>query len=286
MSQIDCRPVVVGTRVWCALPYLGAGIVYAVHGEAAPETVAFVFDKAGVKGGAAKYDIVFENGAVSHHLSEAILRGTQWRIYDTVATADEIAAALAASAITRARAEANEAAGKAAFAAEVARLQADQAFGHLEQGDDRYSGKLAAKNIRAELRRAFKGVKFSVRMAHYGSISIAWEDGPTASAVEGVANKYQAGSFNGMEDIYEYSASAWNEVFGGAKYINTGRAYSPAMVTKAIDQVFRENDDALEGVPVPTVAEYESGQTWNVWPGQLGDNLQRMIGRVLQDLAG
>ena len=120
MSQIDFRPVVVGTRVWCALPYLGDGIVYAVHGEAAPETVAFVFDKAGVKGGAAKYDIVFENGAVSHSLSEAILRGIQWRIYDTVATADEIAAALAASTIARVRAEANEALAQARKAFEAA----------------------------------------------------------------------------------------------------------------------------------------------------------------------
>jgi hypothetical protein len=32
------------------------------------------------------------------------------------------------------------------------------------------SGKLAAANMRAELRRVFPEVKFSVRKSHYGSV--------------------------------------------------------------------------------------------------------------------
>lgn len=37
-----------------------------------------------------------------------------------------------------------------------------------------------------------------------------------------VAFKYEAGHFNGMEDIYEYSRTPWSEVFGSVKFIFVG----------------------------------------------------------------
>ena len=58
-------------------------------------------------------------------------------------------------------------------------LKADPAYAHLEQGSDEHSGKLAAANIRRELKKAYPGIKFSVRKEHYGSVNIFY---PKASS--------------------------------------------------------------------------------------------------------
>lgn len=62
----------------------------------------------------------------------------------------------------------------------------------------------AAKMIRQELKQAFPTVKFSVR-SDYSSVNISWTDGVPSDLVKKIADKYQYGHFNGMEDIYEVS---------------------------------------------------------------------------------
>ena len=81
----------VGTRVSYALPYCGQGVIVAIHGAQLPESVQTMLGGAGVRGGNAHFDVVFENGSVSHKLPEAIVRGIQWTIYDEQASAEEIA---------------------------------------------------------------------------------------------------------------------------------------------------------------------------------------------------
>ncbi len=64
-----------------------------------------------------------------------------------------------------------------------------------------------ANLIRSDLKKAFPGVKFRVTSKNYtggNSARVEWFDGPTVAAVEPIAEKYKAGDFNGMEDIYEY----------------------------------------------------------------------------------
>lgn len=286
MNKIDNRPIVVGLRVECALRYCGAGIVFDVHGESTPESIKVAFDGVGVQGGSARYDVVFANGSISYQVPESILRGLQWKLSEDVASADDIAAALSHSAIVNAQAEAAEQERQGARAAVIAKYTTDPAYKHLTQGDDRYSGKLAAKNIRAELRQMFKGVKFSVRIASYGSVGVRWEDGPTAAAVEEVTGKYQAGSFNGMEDIYEFDASAWNDIFGGAKYLEVARSYSASLIEKAITETFRQYAGNLEGVTVPRVEDYEDGRLWYVCVPGLNYNLQNLIFQTLGTMQG
>lgn len=66
----------------------------------------------------------------------------------------------------------------------------------------------AAKAIRAELKVAFKGVKFSVTSESYSmgdSVSVSWTNGPSRAEVDAITDKYQEGHFNGMIDSYEYS---------------------------------------------------------------------------------
>lgn len=88
----------------------------------------------------------------------------------------------------------------------------------------------AAKNLKKELSLAFPGIKFSVRSDRFSggnSIDISWDLGPTAKQVDAIADKYQRGSFNGMEDIYEYDSSAYGDavdaVLGRAKFVQTAR---------------------------------------------------------------
>lgn len=66
----------------------------------------------------------------------------------------------------------------------------------------------AAKLIKGELRKAFKGVKFSVRSrvgTVHDAIDVAWVDGPDAREVDAIVDKYQEGHFDGMTDSYDYS---------------------------------------------------------------------------------
>jgi hypothetical protein len=89
----------------------------------------------------------------------------------------------------------------------------------------------AAVNLRRELAEAFPGIRFTVRSdsgSMTNSVNIGWELGPTTDQVDAIANKYQEGNFNGMEDIYEYDrrpeADAAGTVLGHTKYVITSRS--------------------------------------------------------------
>lgn len=81
---------------------------------------------------------------------------------------------------------------------------------------------LAAKNLKIELAAAFPRVKFSVTSSSFSmgdSVDVRWTDGPTSDQVGPIADRYQQGSFDGMEDLYTYNTNAFHEVFGGSKYV-------------------------------------------------------------------
>ena len=138
------------------------------------------------------------------------------------AAPSEVSALVAGAEIKKTEKEVKEQEAAASRAARIEALKTDPAYSHLSQGEDSYSGKLAAKNIRVELKKAFPGVKFSVRKAHFGSIDIRFDYSLTdVQAVQEITGKYQRGSFNGMEDIYEDARPEWCAVFGGADYVHT-----------------------------------------------------------------
>lgn len=99
------------------------------------------------------------------------------------------------------------------------------------------SAKAGAANLRRHLKHAFPGVKFSVRSDTFSggdSIDIKWAMGPTVKEVEAIADRYQEGHFNGMEDIYENDReNVWPTLFGGAKYVNANREDGEAYNTIA-----------------------------------------------------
>lgn len=261
MSKIiDQKLVVVGTRVYTGLYSRGGGTVFAIHGEQLPETITTLLGGAMVSGGKARFDIVFDNGSLSHDLPECVLRGVQWKIFDEVVPAEEITKALAHAADTHAIKRGEELKTKEAYAKLLKHFKTEPKYAHLTQGDDCYSGKLAASNIRIELKRAFPGVKFSVRKNDYGSVGVNWVDGPTPSQVEVITNEYKGGRFDSMEDIYEFSKSPRVAVFGGSKYLSTSRSVSLELVQKAIDAIFEEFPGNFEGIAKPRAEDYKNGQ--------------------------
>jgi len=136
-----------------------------------------------------------------------------------------------------------------------------QAFPHLVAASEDSSSLItAAKNMRIELKAAFPGIKFTVKTSRYSggnSINVGWTDGPTNAQVDEIINRYDAGSFDGMTDCYNYRQDhAWVDAFGSAKYIFSNRDFSPELVQIAIDHVWKKFSPAAEKV---TVEDYRSG---------------------------
>lgn len=88
----------------------------------------------------------------------------------------------------------------------------------------------AAANIRMELKARFPGQKFSVTSESYAngcSVNVRWTGGPERGEVESIANKYQLGTFDGMQDMYiddnSARANAISRVLGEAKFVFCSR---------------------------------------------------------------
>jgi hypothetical protein len=90
----------------------------------------------------------------------------------------------------------------------------------------------AAKNMRAELKAAFPGIKFSIRSKSFAGgddVRVSWDLGPTRQEVAAITDKYEEGSFDSMNDLYSYDRSAMSAavsiVLGQAKYVLESRHY-------------------------------------------------------------
>ena len=169
---------------------------------------------------------------------------------------------LAQLAATVATVKANASAAKEQAAKAHAQALQDLAreYAHLKQykqGDKLQGVTLAAANVRILLKQAFPGVKFSVTCDKYSmgnSLRVSWTDGPDCAAVDAIVDKFSGGSFNSMEDIYEYSSSAFTELFGRAKYITTSRELGDATISAALVALFGDNG--------PSVQDYRNSKPW------------------------
>ena len=138
---------------------------------------------------------------------------------------------------------------------------------------------IAAKNIRIELKRAFPGIKFSVKSKSYSggdSITVTWIDGPTSAEVGEITCKYQAGSLDGMTDCYNYEHSMWKVSFGDAKYIFTDRDYSDDFLTEIIKNIACKWHDG----ELPTVNDFHKGNLLSICPSRHCDTWQDLIYRT------
>jgi len=133
------------------------------------------------------------------------------------------------------------------------------------QGKPQSNQAQAAQAIREELKANFKGIKFSVTSEGYSMgdhVNVSWQDGPTTDQVEAITGKYQAGHFNGMEDIYEYDKNPAN--VPQTKYLFCTRSMSEA--TKAVI-----SENMLQIIPGESweeqqARERETRKIWNRSP--------------------
>ncbi|MCN7673228.1 hypothetical protein MLZ33_25335, partial [Escherichia coli] len=242
----------------------GRAVITRVHDRSNKDSVIeLVGDGAIVSAGNAAFDLVYFSGARSKFVPECIIRGgLPWIVHTEVVT-QAVLENLKKAADDKERQDAEDKArADAAFALEKSRLQEAPEYKHLKKLADN-KGKCEAanvsSNIRAELKKAFPGVKFSVKKLSFDCVQISWTDGPTKNEVEAISDKYENGHFNGMEDIYEYNTSPFNVVYGGVKYVTTRRDYSDELVEKGIIQARIKFGSDL--VPETCNAEmYNSGE--------------------------
>lgn len=113
----------------------------------------------------------------------------------------------------------------------------------------------SSKLLKAELRKAFPGTKFSVRLSRgtaYGSAHVSWEDGPEASAVQLIADRYEGKAFNGMDDSTTYLTKVVDgpdgeQVESGLGYVMLHRSVSEdAKAAARQELMFGCREDVLE----------------------------------------
>lgn len=117
----------------------------------------------------------------------------------------------------------------------------------------------AAKNLKAELKKAFPLVAFSVKSESYSggsSVRVEWTDGCTTAQVKEIADKYQHGNFNSDEEIYDYDPSAYakavQEHLGSAKYVSTTRTISDEVKAQVRAELQRSHIHELESYELDT----------------------------------
>lgn len=256
MENIADKRIVPGTRVaWAS----GKGTVYSVYGAGEERWCPARKDRHCC---GSKVDVVFDGGAISRDVPETLIRSGEWQIFDEVLPADAIARALtvaACCAASKSAASVVQLAAFNAYNAEIGRLRSAPEYHHLTQGDDSYSGQLAARNIRASLRAAFPDVRFSVRRTPCGNIVVHWKDGPRCEHIEAIVMRYRAGRYNQVTGNYEYTRMPWVAVFGAAKYIHVVREESDELVLSAIDSLYKKHRGSLIGIVKPAVAAYKGG---------------------------
>lgn len=134
-------------------------------------------------------------------------------------------------------------------------------YAHLTQIKDtkKYGATLSAMNIRADLKKYFPGIKFSVKSKTYAggnSVYVSWTNGPTVKSVEEIINKYEGGSFDGMTDCYNYNTNVFNDVFGYTKYLFCDRNEE---VKPEPEPVLKERQEEKKELPV-TFGEYKGNK--------------------------
>ena len=266
-----------------------SGAVVAIHGEQKRSNVQTLGGGFIRTGGSAEFDIIWSDGSQARRLPECILcGGLPWVVYDLVHGVEELEE-LRDAVTEREEQERLE-------AEECSRLSAEERerclkeYSFLERVADtkKTPWALCASNIRTELRRAFPAAPFSVRSNSFAggdSVHVAWTDGPTTAQVQEVTDKYEEGSFDGMEDMYvnrRGPGAVFSGLFGGTKYLSVDRHYSDETLGRVILEIHAEHDSPEN--PIPEVKEFKNGRLRDAIPARHCDSYQELVSDRLKAL--
>lgn len=137
---------------------------------------------------------------------------------------------------------------------------------------DSLGSKETAAVLRKVLKAAFPATRFSIttgRGAGVSSVRVAWTDGPSQKAVESIAYRFEAGTFNGMTDSYDYDRSAFLSVEGtvmrpGCRFVFCNRYISAPFANRLIAAI-AAHWGGIDAVPVAT-----EGYQGYTLPGNVG----------------
>jgi len=124
---------------------------------------------------------------------------------------------------------------------------------------------LAAKQIREELKTTFSETKFSVTASCFAggdSVHIDWTNGVTCKQVKSFVDKYQYGSFDGMNDIYEYTNNRTD--ISQVKYVQCQRDFTEELVLRYFTQ-FQATLDGWENLKTLDQTSEELLKQWSTW---------------------
>ncbi|CCO44223.1 hypothetical protein VIBNISOn1_1050049 [Vibrio nigripulchritudo SOn1] len=240
----------VGQPVYMSLYNTGAGYICNLSEGCNQGDCESIYGIVGTGGGEVK--IVFRNGKISECPESLLRSGVQYGVVEgEPASANELISLLENAEKVKAEKEDEERQEREAFALAVKNI--GDKYPHLKQLKDKKAGRSELAHVAENIRKELKPLgKFSVRIRN-SSVHVDWEDGANKSTVSEVTDKYRAGSFNGMEDIYEYTSSPFTEVFGSANYIFLDRAYSDKAVQAVCDKISERFNYS------PNVEDYRKG---------------------------
>jgi hypothetical protein len=99
----------------------------------------------------------------------------------------------------------------------------------------------AAKEIKAALKLAFPGIVFNVKSDSFAggdAVRIKYFDGVKHDKVSEIVAPYQYGSFDGMNDLYNYDNK--NAELPQVKYVNVSRSMSDAVRDQLLNKIITE----------------------------------------------
>jgi hypothetical protein len=133
----------------------------------------------------------------------------------------------------------------------------------------------ASANIKALLCKKFPGTKFSVRSDKFSggdSIDVKWVDGPNQKSVDEIVNLFKGGSYDGMNDMYKYSKSAFTDLFGSSKYLSTNHSFSQEAISAllpaikaTLETAIAENKDKLYQIEGTLFHLGHDGYNISIW---------------------
>lgn len=242
----------IGQKIHCSLYGGMDGYITEIIGEQSPDTCKTLGGGIGVMGGRATLMICFKD-----HFSdipESLARASvQWTVYDTVISASDLDKKIAAAQAAIDKAEQERIDKANAKQTEELRQRTAPEYKHLTP----ISGDTAriAKNIRAELKKSFPGVKFSVRKQYHGSIYVTWTDGPYSDSVDAALANFDNYAGSNMDDSVNYKNHAW--IFGVVNHLFCQRDSSETAIRDAIAKI-----NAYYGVN----GTFEQSKQWGALP--------------------
>jgi len=280
-SKPNFTEIKVGSRVFCVLYGGSFGTVVKIHGIPSPETIEVLFGGMMVSGGSAHYDIIWDNGTQSPQVPESIINGVQWRILDEeLVTEEEIKLLYEKAEMTKAAQIKAEKEEKEAIERRRYELLNDVNYSHLiPLINSHQSIKEVHKNIRADLKKYFPTTKFSVT-GDYDAVRIRWTDGPQLNTLRNFIIKFESYSTDFTGDYRDPTPSAFNDVFGGKKYVFTERCVSDEAILKALTIVKNKLNLDYD----LSVEDVKNGSYYNENISGFSEPIQYYINQALKDL--